>query len=77
MMAVAAENSGSGQQRQRRTTTAADNNGMQDWTANYKGKDKSGRQETAETRSGNDSCVGRRWQWWMLVAANDDDSNGG
>ncbi len=38
MMAVAAEDGGSKQQRQRQTMTAADNSGMQDWAANYKGE---------------------------------------
>ncbi len=37
MMAAVAEDGGDGQQRQRQTMTAADNNGMQDWAADYKG----------------------------------------
>ncbi len=37
MMAAAAEDGGSGQQRQRQTMTVAENNGMQDWMADYKG----------------------------------------
>ena len=36
-MAMAAEDGSGGQQRQRQTTTAADDNGMQDWAADYKG----------------------------------------
>ncbi len=36
MMAAAAEDGSSGRRRRRRTTTAADNNGMQDWVADYK-----------------------------------------
>jgi hypothetical protein len=35
MMAAAAEDSGSGRQRQRQTTIAADNNGTQDWAADF------------------------------------------
>jgi hypothetical protein len=37
MKAAVVEDGGSGRQRQRRTTTAADDNGMQDWAADYKG----------------------------------------
>ncbi len=37
MMAAAAEDGSGGQQRQRQTMTAADNNGMQDWVADYEG----------------------------------------
>jgi hypothetical protein len=37
MMAAVAEDGGGGRRRQRRTTTVADNNGMQDWVADYKG----------------------------------------
>ncbi len=37
MMAAAAEDSGGRQRWRRQTTTAADNNGMQDWAADYKG----------------------------------------
>ncbi len=37
MMAAAAEDGGGGRRRQRRTTTAANDNGMQDWAADYKG----------------------------------------
>jgi hypothetical protein len=35
VMAVAAEDGSGGQRWQRWTTTAADNNGMQDWAADY------------------------------------------
>jgi hypothetical protein len=37
MMAAVVEDGSGGRQRQRRTTTPADNNGMQDWAAGYKG----------------------------------------
>ncbi len=37
MMAAAAKDGGSRGQQQRRTTTAAEDNGMQDWVADYKG----------------------------------------
>jgi hypothetical protein len=37
MMAAAAEDSGGGQRRQRRTMIVADDNGMQDWVADYEG----------------------------------------
>jgi hypothetical protein len=37
MMAAVAEDGGGGQRWQRQTTTVADNNGMQDWAADYKG----------------------------------------
>jgi hypothetical protein len=37
MMAAAMEDGGGRQQWQRQTTTAADENGMQDWAADYKG----------------------------------------
>ncbi len=40
MMAVAMEDGGSGQRRQRRTTIAAEDNGMQDWAADYEGEGK-------------------------------------
>ncbi len=36
MMAAAAEDGGGRRRWQRRTMTAADNNSMQDWTADYK-----------------------------------------
>ncbi len=35
MMAVAVEHGGGGWQRQRRTTIVAEDNGMQDWAADY------------------------------------------
>jgi hypothetical protein len=38
MMAAAAEDGGGRQQQQRQTITAADDNGMQDWAADYKGE---------------------------------------
>jgi hypothetical protein len=38
MMAAEVEDSGGGGRRRRRTTTAADDNGIQDWAANYKGE---------------------------------------
>jgi hypothetical protein len=38
MMAAAAEDCGGGWRLQRQTTTAADDSGMQDWDANYKGE---------------------------------------
>ncbi len=37
MIAAAVEDGGGGRQWQRQTTTAVDNNGMQDWVADYKG----------------------------------------
>jgi hypothetical protein len=42
-----------------------------------KGKDKSGWQEMAETRSGNDGCGGGRWRRWRTTAAEDDNGDGG
>ncbi len=39
--------------------------------------DKSGRQETAETQSGNDGCSGGRWRWWTATTADNNNSNGG
>ncbi len=42
-----------------------------------KGIDKSGRQETAETRSGDDGCGGGRWRQWMAPGADNNDGNGG
>jgi hypothetical protein len=38
--------------------------------------DKSGRQETAETQSGNDDCGSGSWRQWTLAATADDDSGG-
>ncbi len=40
------------------------------------GKDESGRQEMAETKSGNDGCGGGQWRRWMTIAADDDSNNG-
>jgi hypothetical protein len=37
MMAVAAEDGSSRQKRRKQTTTVADDNGMQDWAADYEG----------------------------------------
>ncbi len=37
MMAAGAEDSGGGRRRRRWTMTAADDNGMRDWVADYKG----------------------------------------
>ncbi len=37
MMAALAEDGGGGRRWQRQTTTTADDNGIQDWAANYKG----------------------------------------
>ncbi len=81
MMAAAVEDCCGGQQRQRWTTIAADNAACMIGWQTKKGKDKSGRQETAETRSGNDGCRGGRWQWWITMAVvttvTVDDNSGG
>ncbi len=61
-----------GRQRQRRTTTACK---IGRWP--MKGAVKSGRQETAETRSGDDGCGGGRWWWWTTTAVDDDSGDGG
>ncbi len=37
MMAAAVEDGGGGRQRRRQAMTVADDNGMQDWAADYKG----------------------------------------
>ncbi len=50
MMAVVGEDSGSGRRWRRQMTTAAEDNGMQDWAADYKGD----RQEWA-ARDGGDT----------------------
>jgi hypothetical protein len=42
-----------------------------------RGMNKSGWQETAETRSGDDGCGGGRWWRWMTMAADDDNGGGG
>ncbi len=52
MMAVAVEDSGGGQRWQMRTMIAAEDNGMQDWAADYDGE----AQERA-AREGTDSKV--------------------
>jgi hypothetical protein len=77
MMAAAVEDCCSRQQRQRRTTIAADNAACKIGWQTKKGKDKSGRQEMAETRSGNDGCRGGRWQWWTRMVADNNNSDGG
>jgi hypothetical protein len=82
MMALAAEDSGSGQQWQRQTMTAADDNSMQDRVADY---NKEGQERAA--REGGDSGVammaavveddgGRRQQWWRTMTATADDDSG-
>ncbi len=53
MMAAVAKDGGGERQRQRRTKTAADDNGMQDWVADYKGE---GQEQAA--RDGRDT----EWQ---------------
>ncbi len=63
MMAVAVEDGGGGRRWQRQTTLAAEDNGMQDWVANYNGD----RQERA-AREGKDSRVS------MMAAAAEDGS---
>ncbi len=62
MMAVAVEDGGSGQRRQRRTMIAAEDNGMQDWVADY---NREGQEWVA--REGEDSRV------VMMAAAVEDD----
>jgi hypothetical protein len=37
-MATAEDNNGNGGQQKQQTTTALDDNGMQDWVADYKGE---------------------------------------
>jgi hypothetical protein len=81
MMAVAVENGGSGQQRRRRTAIAVEDNGMQDWMAEY---DKEGKEQVA--REGGDSGLammaavvegdggGRLWRRRMMTVA---DNKGG
>jgi hypothetical protein len=50
-MVTADDNNGDGGQRQwqRRMTTAADNNGMQDWAADYEGE--------GGERAANNNCI--------------------
>ncbi len=69
MAAAAADNNSKGRQRQRRTATAC-----KIGQRPMKGMEKSGWQEMAETRSGNDGCGGGRWRQWTMTAA---DSNNG
>jgi hypothetical protein len=69
-MAAAADDS-KGAQRQPRMTMACK---IGRWTT--EGMDKSGRQETAETWSGNDGCGGGRWQRWTKTAADNDNGDG-
>ncbi len=68
---AAADNNGKGGQGQWRMTMACEI-GQQ----TTKGKDKSGRRDTAETRSGNEGYGSRRWRWWMSMAADNDDGDG-
>ena len=72
MAAVAADDDSKGRQRQRQMATVC----KIGWQP-MKGTEKSGRQETAETRSGNDGCGGGRWRRWMTMAADDDNGDGG
>ncbi len=65
MMAMAVEDGGGGQQQQRRTTIVAENNGMQDWAADY---DREGQEQVA--REGRDSGVA------MMAAAMEDGGGG-
>ncbi len=68
---AATDDDGEGGQGQWRMTTAC----RIGWQTT-KGTDKSGRQETAETRSGYDGCGGGRWWRWTTTAANDDNGEG-
>ncbi len=72
MAAAAADNNSEGRQRQRRTTMACEIGRRP-----MKGTDKSGRRETAETRSGADGRGDGRWRRWMTTAADDNNGNGG
>ncbi len=75
MMAAAAEDGCV-----RQTVKAGNNSSRQQRHARLgtmKVKDKSGRQETAETRSGNDGCGGRRWRRWTMTVVEDDNSDKG
>ncbi len=72
MAAAGADNDCKGRQRQRRMAMAC----KIGWQP-IKGTDKSGRQETAETRSGNDGCRGARWWRWMTTVVDDDNGDGG
>jgi hypothetical protein len=77
---VASKDGGGGQRQQRGTMTAADDNGMQDWVADYSGEG----QEWA-TRDSGDSRVAmiaavtedgsskqQRRRWTTVAMANDD-----
>ncbi len=66
-----ADDDGEGGQQQRRMTRSCEI-GRQ----TTKGKDKSGRQETAETRSGNDGCDSGRWQRLTTTVAGNDYGKG-
>jgi hypothetical protein len=70
MMAAVAEDGGNGRQWRRQTMTAADNNGLQDWVADYKGD---GQERAA--RDGGDTEWGCRLQRWKMAAV--DDNGGG
>jgi hypothetical protein len=63
------DNDGKGRQRQRQTTTTCKNG-----QRTTRGADKSGRQETTETLSGNHGCGGGRWWRWTTTMAEDEDS---
>ncbi len=72
MAAVAADNDSKGRQQQQQTTTAC-----KIGRRPMKGMDKSGRQEMAETWSGDDGCGDGRWWRWTTAAVDDDNGNGG
>ncbi len=65
MMAVAVKDSSGVWQRRRRITIAVENNGMQDWAADY---DREGQEQVA--REGGDSRV-------AMMAAGAEDGGGG
>ncbi len=83
VMAVAVEDGGSGRRWQRRTTIAVEDNGMQDWAADY---DKQGKERVV--REGRDSGVGimaaaaeggsgrQQWRQWTTAATVDNNSSG-
>jgi hypothetical protein len=72
MAAVAADDNSKDKQRQPWMTTTC-KIGRQP----MKGTDKSGQQEMAETRNGNDGCRGGSWQRWTTTAADDNNGDGG
>jgi hypothetical protein len=83
MMAVVVEDCNGGRWWQRRTTIAAEDNGMQDWVADYDGEG----QERAAKEGGDSGVVmmaaavedgggGQQWQRWRTTAMADDDSGG-